>query len=573
MGHETSGIPPLQGYEYQILSTVWVGLELVIRRKCCDHIVVEPASAEDVAAHLRVDEERASATLRAPSPEGYPVEVQIKLRRSGHWTKAPFAAVLNGEGKECGARGPAKRLRPIQNLINTPLLRYTMLTDARVNDDLISFGVSKIGELSTADALPGDLDVPDPPETASRIGVLTERTPELLCLRIAEILRLVHVPGTKHDACLAALRHAVRERLLGSLPNSWDREETESILRQHDGFPERRELPALVGPGNRTDLQAQLQSNHVLLITGPPGSGKTHVATHLAQEYRLLDDPFEVVEVQGGDGIAKVRSGLDREGRILFFIHDPWEIYEAGDRAQEWATELPKLADRAGPSKKFLITSRTAIKEEHMPAEFRNVLTAADRGVTEENYSEADRAEILRFALQGAGHVQAEFAAKHRQRILDQLRLPLAIEAFARNLMLCPMEPAPRVEDLIRSSNVETIAQALQQEIEAQGDEAVAGAVVLWALFSPRQVLSREGARMGGRDLAEGGYAGPTDPERLLNYLIQSKRLTSAADPRFLLRSPDRHRRARSRRPAAPRGRGRCPVGTARGDVRQWQSE
>ena len=100
-----AGIPSFIGYEYQILATVWVGLDLVIRRQCCDHIIVEPASEEDVAAHLRVNDERASATLLSTSPDGYPVEIQIKLRRSGHWTRTPFVGVLNGEAGEAGRGG------------------------------------------------------------------------------------------------------------------------------------------------------------------------------------------------------------------------------------------------------------------------------------------------------------------------------------------------------------------------------------------------------------------------------------------------------------------------------------
>jgi hypothetical protein len=440
--------------------------------------------------------------------------------------------VLNGSSDEPGTRGPGRRTRPIQNLDYTPSLRYTLLTDARVNDDLVAFRVTDVGELSAASELPAELVAAAPVGTARRIGVLTERTPEVLRLRIAECLRLIHVPGTKHDACLKHLQYAVRSRLLGKMPNDWGRGEIEAILREYDGFPERRDLSPLlsplVRPGNYADLQALLAANHVLLITGPPGSGKTHAANHLAQEYRLDDDPFEVVEVQGGDGIGKVRNRLDGEGRVRFFIHDPWGMYEAGDRAQEWAAELPKLASRASAGKKFLITSRTAIKEEHIPADLRNVLTAADRSIAEANYGEADRADILQVALRGASAIQADFVVRHRQRILAQLRLPFAIESFAQSLIGCSMEPEPCLEDLLQSSNVEAIGRTIQQEIEAQGDDAVAGAVILWALFSPRQVVSSQEACQGRRDVVQGGYAGRADPEGILNHSIKSKRLSSA---------------------------------------------
>jgi hypothetical protein len=503
-----------------------VGLDLIVRRQACDHIVIEPVSEEDIAAQL--NDEQVRATVRLPSPGGDPIEIQIKLRRSGHWTPYPFAQVLNGAGDEPGSRGPARRTRPIQNLIDTPLLRYVLLTDARVNDDLAAFCVDELGQASTAVALPRDLVAPGAAGVASRIGVLTERTPEVLRLRIAECLRLAHVPGTKHDACIKRLEQAVRSRLLGEMPDRWERDEIETILAEYDGFPERRGLSPLVPPNNYPDLQVQIATRHVLLVTGPPGSGKTHAATHLAQEHRRDADPFEVVEVQGGDGIGKVRSRLDGEGRVLFLIHDPWGMFEADDRAQEWASELPKLARRASAGRKFLITSRTAIKEEHVPVELRNVLTAADIAITEANYNDVDREAILRHALQGASLLQMDFVARHRQRILAQLHLPLAIESFVQGLLTCSMDPEPSLEELIRLSNVEAIGQKVQEEIEARGDDAIAGAVILWSLFSLRQALNPEGARVGRRDAAQGGYAGRSDPEKLLNHFIRSKRLAPA---------------------------------------------
>ncbi len=54
---------------------------------------------------------------------------EIKLRRSNHWTPSTFVQVPNGAGDEAGSRGPVRRTRPIQNLIDTPHLRYAMLTD------------------------------------------------------------------------------------------------------------------------------------------------------------------------------------------------------------------------------------------------------------------------------------------------------------------------------------------------------------------------------------------------------------------------------------------------------------
>ena len=366
------GIASFIGYEYQILATVWTGLDLIVRRAVCDHIVVEPVSEEDIAAQL--DEEQASATLKLPNPDDYPVEIQIKLRRSGHWTPSTFSQVLNGTGDAPGTRGPSRRIRPIQNLIGTPDLRYAMITDARVNDELRDFRVDVLGNLSKAVALPNGVTAHNPPEIACRIGVLTECSEEVLRFRIGECLRFAHVPSTKHAGCIKQLQQVVKKRLLGEMPNEWNKQEIESILTKFDGFPERRTLSPLVPPNNYEKLQSYLATKNVLLITGPPGAGKTHAASHLAHEHRLYEEPYEVVEVQGGDGIGKVRERLDDQGRVLFFIHDPWGLYKATERSQEWATELPRLVGRANVGKRFLITSRTAIKEEFVSAEFRNNL-------------------------------------------------------------------------------------------------------------------------------------------------------------------------------------------------------
>jgi hypothetical protein len=525
------GIASFIGYEYQILATVWTGLDLIVRRAVCDHIVVEPVSEEDIAAQL--DEEQASATLKLPNPRGYPVEIQIKLRRSGHWTPSMFGQVLSGSGDGPGTRGPSRRIRPIQNLINTPHLRFAMITDARMNDELLSFRVGVLGEHSNAVELPHGLNAPNASEVACRIGVLTECSEEVLRLRIGECLRHAHVPSTKQEDCIEQLRQVVKKRLLGEMPNEWNRKEIESILTNFDGFPERRTLSPLVPPNNYEKLQSYLATQNVLLITGPPGAGKTHTASHLVHEYRLHEDPYEVVEVQGGDGIGKVRERLDDQGRVLFFIHDPWGLYKATERSQEWATELPRIVGRANVGKKFLITSRTAIKEEFMSAEFRNKLSVSNIAISEENFDETSRELILEHALAGAGHLQTDFAAKHQQRIISQLRLPLAIESFAQSLTTFSMPPEPSLEALIGASNIEVIAHKVQQEVESQGDTAIASATILWALFSLRQVLRLEEVQLGRKDARQGRYIGQIDPEKLFEHFVRSKRVSQSERESF----------------------------------------
>ena len=67
---DSDGVTSYQGYEYQILATVWLSLELLFHRKDCPLLVVEPASGEDVAANLDVPAEAAvSKVMLALTPQ------------------------------------------------------------------------------------------------------------------------------------------------------------------------------------------------------------------------------------------------------------------------------------------------------------------------------------------------------------------------------------------------------------------------------------------------------------------------------------------------------------------------
>jgi hypothetical protein len=84
---------PYRGYEYQILATVYVGLDLVIARHVTESVSIEPASGEDIAADLIVDPEHAQATVGFTEGDRN-IQIQIKLRQTGHWTEAAFRDVL-----------------------------------------------------------------------------------------------------------------------------------------------------------------------------------------------------------------------------------------------------------------------------------------------------------------------------------------------------------------------------------------------------------------------------------------------------------------------------------------------
>jgi DNA polymerase III delta prime subunit len=529
-----AGLAPYQGYEYQILATVWVALDLILHLRTCDHVLVEPASAEDIAAELRVDPEIASATLGIPTL--IPLEVQIKLHRSGHWTESAIAKVLADDGVKKSKKGPARRSRALAELQKEPSKRYTLLTNAQLSSGVAPFLVNELGQESAASSPPGELQPADA-AIAKRIGILAQKTEDVLRHEIQEILqRLAHVPYTKVRACTKDLEEVVRERLRGRLPREWTRADIESVIERYDGFPDRRMPSPLVPPKTYGDYRDQLAQG-VLLLTGPPGSGKTHVAEHLAFEHRNQDDPFEVVELHAGDGVGAIRNALREPGRHLFFIHDPWGQFERSDHAQAWATELPKLVRQASLDKRFLVTSRVGIKEELIYGE-TNPLRKAERTLTEAHYTSAERGHLLDLAMEKGTPRQKDFAVKHREPILDRLRLPYSIDVFARALRAHPMEPEPDVDALIAASNVEVVGSTVRLEVEGMGRDMVASAVPLWAILMLGRGVSVEDASRLGRLVRDGKFTGPMDPAKLLARLSRAGWLTSRPDEERLIAHP-----------------------------------
>jgi hypothetical protein len=521
-----SGIPSYQGYEYQILATVWVALDLIVRRKVCDQILVEPVSDEDIAAELHVEPEDATSTLAIPAPDGLPIEVQIKMRGS-QWTESTFAKVLADEGEKKSKKGPARRSRAVDSLQNTPRKQYTLLTNAQLQAELRPFIVDAIGEESRATTLPRDLQTADIAGVAKRIGIMSEKKPELLRYEIEEILRrLTHVPWTRVSDCASALEQEVRLRLLGKAPQEWAKGQIEAVIVRFDGFPERRAPAPLVPPRQYGELRTQLVRG-VLLLTGPAGSGKTHVAEHLADECRREEDSFHVIEIHSRDGVGVIRQHLHEQGRHLFFIHDPWGQFAASDEAQEWAAELPKLVRDGSAEKRFLVTSRVAIKEEFFGGGEANALLLAERRLTEEDYYREDRLKVLDLAMAQGTPRQKDFVTKHRDRIVDRLRLPYALDLLAQAVRSHAMEPELDIEKLIEQSNVNVIGKRVSEEITARGRDAVAATVPLWVLLMTQPAVSVQDVANARRLIRGGGFQSHLDPEKLLDFLERGGWLVS----------------------------------------------
>ena len=422
--HQTGGSSGYCGYEYQILATVWLALKLMLESRMCGEIEVEPASDEDIEAKLDVPADAASGLVGFATQQ-IELDVQIKSRESGQWTESGFLKVLDPPvpkpakgSKSTTEQGAAtRRMRPLARLREMPARQYLLITNAQLDSNLRDFSVKNIGAESAAGGLPMAKQPGDASSIAPRIGVLAQQTKEYLELQIGDLLqRCGYVqPSRVHD-CVADLHNAVRHRLLNDVDGAWHREELEAILRKHGGLPPPpREL---VPPANFLEIRARLEAGR-LILTGPPGTGKTFVAEHLEHEHRTSEKRFEIVTAE--EGIARIQRCLDEPGSHLFVFADPWGHYRLEPEADFWRSELPKLFLKASPEKRFLVTSRTAVKAQAMgdamPAGFQE----AEVAITPNDYPMESRKRILALQMRGAVAWQRELVGREEARIVREL--------------------------------------------------------------------------------------------------------------------------------------------------------
>jgi len=121
------------GYEYQIYATVWLALDLVLSRRWCEALVVEPASQEDVAAELRVPAETAIAKVECRAVQVSPTIVDIQIKhRSQMLSAREFTAIVAGRSAKQG-RGVPQRERPVSYLERDEARRFVLLTDGQIH--------------------------------------------------------------------------------------------------------------------------------------------------------------------------------------------------------------------------------------------------------------------------------------------------------------------------------------------------------------------------------------------------------------------------------------------------------
>jgi len=505
------------GFEYQILATVWIGLHITTTGKA-DAITVEPPeSQEDVELDLNVPVEDAESGVRIEQ-----IEIQIKYRSAPVWKSKEFGALLNPKTKK-GKKGPSPRVRPLEYLQTEKTRQYILLTNASTEPTLEVFHIKDIGNPSAANRIPSGKK--NQPDLAPRIGVLTNRTEEILIDKIEKILqRKCHVPGVKLDSCLQALMSDVRERLKGKVAGRFSKTEIFNRIREHGGKFEQPREPAQ--PKNYANFTDLLTKQHALIIIGPPGTGKTTLADALVSKLEMHDPPFERREVYDASGISEVRRLLKEPDNHVFYFIDPWGRYTTNDDASTFTSELPKLLTKAQPGKVFIVTSPKGVFSDAVGANTSDFDPFIEH-LTGDDYDKEAYRSIYALGIENWSPALRKEGRRWQDEALKRIMTPLAVGTFCKAL-LKRLESkgiidATTVKEMADNSNVEHTSRVIRDTFKDSDPADIMSVIAIWAHLAVSQLkITAQDAKTLRDLLRTGGLAVPPDVEQIFNQLVDA---------------------------------------------------
>ncbi|WP_139165314.1 hypothetical protein [Filomicrobium insigne] len=521
----SSGNPGYAGYEYQIEVTIWVALDLMLVKNATAEVEIEPKSDEDLQAAI-TDPASGSLGLSAAG-ERLDLVVQAKTRSGSPWTTAAIADVLLGkDAADDDAR--RRRSRPLAMLQEDLERRYIFITNESSAESLRPHEGSHLFDFPEVEELPpharDDYDAEAQASLAPRIVLLTGITREVLAGRIGGLLSLHgHVPSSKHEACIADLRDAVRKRIAGAKGGRWTRSDLLVVLVRHGGsVAPTRDMDHYVRPRSFETIKERLYTSNAVVITGPSGTGKTLTADILELELRRGSPPFDVIGEEHGPGF--VRQHLTRSDPILFHLRDPWGGNRITPSADRWSSELPKLLDNAGPGRKFLITSRSDVMQS-AGHELLKGLKSYTVSIEVEDYGSGKLAEIYD-AIAGdlRGHARA-LAVAYRTRALEALSRPYEVKRFLVALSRENSDQPRKVDDVIADSQIEAISSVIASQIASFDLDGVESAAIIWAMLSARGAVARDVFAKLTRRMRMADSTMHPNVEGLIDFLVAGQNL------------------------------------------------
>ncbi|TLD71336.1 AAA family ATPase [Phragmitibacter flavus] len=506
------GQPSFIGFEYQILVTVWVALEFIVVRGATK-IMVEPPSHEDVAAES--DNKKLATTVSVKN-----FQIQIKLLSNDVWSSAAFMKLIEKKVKK-GKSGPEPRIRALEYMEADSTKHYLLITTADVAPELRCHLVREIGDNSrVGDLNPLGID----PSIARRVGIFASETASNVRNRIELFLQKhCHVPGGEIEGCISTLETAVRERLAGRKSTIFARDELECLLSVSRGKLLCGVKPTY--PENLDSIRRRLSIDNVVVLIGPPGTGKTTIARMLVDEFRLADPPAKLHTIREPEHLKIVHETINAPNSHVYFVEDPWGQGKLDYKARFFTTELAPLLNRARGGKTFIVTSRLAPYREAI--EDRTDYLKWEIVIDEKSYSSAAYRELYERQLGDWGKSARLRAMGVIGAALKYLETPYSVVFFCGELKKDAHKNwvnEHQAIELARKSNIQVFGKRLKERIIDVGRSEIVSAIAIWAqLTANGDFISAQDAKQLRRCLKDGKLSDVPDVELFFNYLTTSR--------------------------------------------------
>ena len=506
------------GYEYQMIATVWIALDLILNDKT-EAIIVEPASQEDIAVDLNVKPENALSQIALDKLQ---IQIQIKLRNHTIWSATALKELIETKKKK-SSRGASPRVRALDYLKTNPNTLYILVTNSDVDINLCDFVISQIGQRSAAKRIPfakaDDLD------TASRIGIIRGLNEDLLIHKISDILKVkCHVHGDNFKGCLLALIADVRERLKGATARIFSKEEMFTRISEFGGKFEQPREP--VQPNNHANFTDLLAKKHALIIIGPPGTGKTTLADSLVSKLEMRDPPFKRCVVNAASDISEVSRLLKEPDNHVFYFVDPWGRYTTNADASTFTSELPKLLTKAQPGKVFIVTSPQGVFSDAV-GDITSDFDPFIEHLTGDNYDKDAYRALYERDIENWSPAFRKIGRRWQDEALKHIMTPLAVGTFCnalkKNLTAKDRLDANAIKQMADNSNVQHTSRVIRDTFNNSVPTDIMSLIAIWAHLAVSQLkMTAEDARSLRNLLRTGGLATPPDVARIFKQLVDA---------------------------------------------------